>query len=375
MRVAVGLLAVAACTESTPGLAPDRDAEGSAPPDRGGVITDLDNVGTSLHALGSVWAVTSNLSDEYSPGDVEAAVVRVDPATGEVRRVIDSPGLEPRLAAAGGRVWAKLDDRLVALDPDGVEVGEISVDLSRSDDLVSAGNLIWLVVTNRNEIVMIDPETVDIVGTVPTGAFPVAPVAAFGFVWVLNLVDGTITTVDVESGAEGEPVTMFVTENPKFAIPVPGAAIGDEIWVTNIDGEIHALPASPGGADSPRRIEVDEAINSVVVHGDRAFLLPTWGTSVLVLDLGAEVVVREIPIDSIPVRALVAHGLVWVTGDGERETLTAIDPESLDVVGQVGVGTNSSTTTGPLQPFEVGEEIWVPNRGDDAFFIVHPDDL
>lgn len=104
-------------------------------------------------------------------------------------------------------------------------------------------------------------------------------------------------------------------------------------------------------------------------------LLPTWGTSVLGFNASTGTVVAEIPIDSIPVGAIVAHDLVWVTGDGLRETLTAIDPASLTVIAQFEIGTNESTTTGPRHPAVVGDEIWVPNRGDDAIFIVDAAEL
>ena len=43
---------------------------------------------------------------------------------------------------------------------------------------------------------------------------------------------------------------------------------------------------------------------------------------------------------------------------------------ALTLVEQFVVGENSSTTTGPTQPFVVENEVWIPNRGDDRLFAV-----
>ena len=124
-----------------------------------------------------------------------------------------------------------------------------------------------------------------------------------------------------------------------------------------------------------RPVAVDRSANRIVALGDRAVVLPTWGRSVLVIDLETGEQLGEIPLESIPIRGVAAGGLVWITSDGDAELLTAIDPESRSVRARFEVGANESNTNGPQQPFVVGDEVWVPNRGDGAIYIVEFDDV
>lgn len=334
------------------------------------VIEGLDSVDNSVFALGSVWAVTSNHPDEFSPGPIEASVVRIDPSTGQVAPVLDSPGIEPTFAELDGRLWVRLVDRLVALDPNGAEVESIPLTGEGPVELVAGNGWLWTVATDDDQVSVIDPSTAAVVRTIETGDFPAIPIAAFGFVWIPGLIDGTMTIVDVDAPGDLAVSSEFVTSRPKNVTAVPDGATGDELWVSNIDGQIHAISAEADDFAEVRQVIVDRPINRMVVFEDRAFLLPTWGRNVLVFDLKTDTLLAEIPIDSIPVRAVVAHDLVWVTGDGTDETLTAIDPDSLTVRGRFKAGSGESDTNGPQQPFAVDNEIWVPNRGDDAFFIV-----
>lgn len=178
-----------------------------------------------------------------------------------------------------------------------------------------------------------------------------------------------MTIVDEQHLGEAGGITEFVTLRSKNIMIVPGGSNGDEVWVSNIDEEIYAISAEACSFGEIRKLSLDRPINRIVVFDDRLFLLPTWGRSVLVLDLKTEVLLAEIPIGSIPVRALAAHDLIWVSGDGDVELLTVIDPKTLMVSDQFKVGSNSSNTNGPQQPFTVGNEVWVPNRGDNAFFV------
>lgn len=374
---AASIFAVPATTvDPDPTTNPHRpDAVVADPREASRVVEHLENVADNVLALGSVWAVTSNRSDEFSPGDVRATVVRIDPVSGRVDRVVASSGIEPHIVEAGGRLWVTMVDRVVALDPQGVEVGRVRLELGRADGLTTAGGLLWVVVNADDQLVGIDPASAEVLHTIGTGEFPVSPVSAFGSVWVPSLIDGTITIVDAAAGPEPRVVTQYVSENLESVMPITGGAHGDEVWVTNVAGEVYAVSADPDRLGRVRRVAVDRSINRVVVHGDTAFLLPTWGKSVLAVDVNTDAVLAEIPIHSIPIRALTAHDLIWVTSDGDQETLTVIDPETLTVRARFRVGSNESTTTGPRQPLSVGDEIWVPNRGDDAFFIVDVDDL
>ena len=171
---------------------------------------------------------------------------------------------------------------------------------------------------------------------------------------------GQDTTLEAE--VSSEPLTDVTA--------VPSGPLGNEVWATTIDGELVAIGAEPATLGAVRPIPLDLEVNRLVAIGDRLVLLPTWGRSVVIADLTSGRVLERLPIDSIPFRVVSDGQHAWVAGDGIRETLTRIDPLRLRIVEQFEVGTNSSTTTGPTQPFLVGADVWVPNRGDDQLVIV-----
>lgn len=371
IMIAGGFIALATVgNETTPSVG----GTSSGPRSATRVIDGLDNVENSIFALGSVWAVTSNKPDEFSTGTVEADVVRIDPSTGHVEVVLTTTGIEPTFAQLSDRLWVKLVDRLVAFNSAGSEVDALPLPPGQSRDVLGAEQRLWVVETEHDRLSVIDPDDPDAREVIATGDYPVAPLDAFGSVWVPGLIDGTMTVIDVAGPGASTSSVSFVTHRPKNVMAVAGGRNGDEIWVSNADGELHAISAEPGTLGEVRQIEIDRPINRLAVYDDRAFLLPTWGRRVLVLDLHTEEVVAEIPIDSIPVRVLAAHDLIWVTGDGIDEVLVVIDPESLALTARFNAGSGASSTNGPQQPLVVDHEIWIPNRGDDAFFIVSLDD-
>lgn len=371
--VLAAALAVAAWTGAdapriaTPSAAPSVIGGSSAAV----VIDGVPNVGSATSALGSVWVVASTAPDVFSPGELGATVYRIDPETRRVGHVLDSPGLEPVLIEAGDRMWITLADRLVVVDAGGRQQASVPLQLGRSDGLAASDGLVWLTRHDRDRLVAFDAVSSNVAAEVETGAFPVTPLIAFEHVWVPNLIDGTVTIVDV--AGERRVRTHFVTDRPKSIFAVPGAPGGNEVWVTNVDGDVFALNASNPQIGAVRQVRTDRSINRVIAIGDRVVLLPTWGTNALVVDLATEVVLAEVPLDSIPVRGVAHDGLVWVVTDGHAETLVAVDPIALEVVRRVDVGANRSNTTGPQAPIVVGREVWVPNRGDGMIVIVGVD--
>jgi len=180
-----------------------------------------------------------------------------------------------------------------------------------------------------------------------------------------------VTIVDEATLGDTTNLSVFVTSGRLSEVTaVPGGATGNEVWAINVEGELFAIGAEAATLGQLRDIPVDRAINKLVVQGDHVVLLPIGGVSVLIADLATGETLAQIPIDSIPYRGVTVGDQVWITSDGPLEALTQIDPESLAVVEQFQVGTNTSNTTGPTQPFIVGDEIWVPNRGDNAIFAV-----
>ncbi|MEM9037278.1 MAG: hypothetical protein AAGD18_21985 [Actinomycetota bacterium] len=330
---------------------------------------DLPNVDLAVTGLGAVWAVTSDLPDTFSPGDARASLIRVDPASGRTEHVLTDLTAPPAPLVLAGRVWVGLDDRVIALDADGEQVDSFGWD--RRGTVFAGPEHLWLTDFEGGAVVVVDPSTAEVVRTIATGAFPVAPIVAFGRAWVPSAIEGTVTVIDTDMTSGATSVTLELTDRPLTdVVAVPNGSRGAEVWAIDLDGVIFAIDATATSNDDIRRVEVDRAINQVVPSGDRAVLLPTWGRSVLIVDVASAGVLAELDIGSIPVRAIAAGGRVWVTTDGAAETLSLIDPMRLEVLDQRSIGVNSSNTTGPTQPVATDDEVWVPNRGDDTLYAI-----
>ena len=348
-----------------------RDDGGDA--NRVRVFDDLSNVENSVFALGSVWAVTSNLDDNYSGGEADASLILMDPATGESETLLDGLSAQPTLASLNDRVWAKLDDRVVAFDASGVEVQSLPWEVA--GEMFAGEEYVWITDFKGAQVSVIDPATARVVRTLDSDRFPIQPIFAFGHAWLPSSTDGTVTVVDEATLGETTRLSIAVSNEQLSEITaVPGGATGDEVWVANLQGELFAIGAQAETFGELRDIPVDRAINRLVPQGDRIVLLPTGGLSVLVADLATGETLAEISLDSIPFRAIAdgdsdGDGM-WIASDGPLEALTHINLRELTLVEQFQIGTNTSTTTGPTQPFVVDNEIWVPNRGDNAIFAV-----
>ena len=339
------------------------------------VIDGLDNVQNSIHALGAVWAVTSNRPDSFSRDPLDADVVRIDPTTGSADEVLASLVIEPTFSELDGMLWIALPDRVVALDAAGSVVASVPFAASPGDQVAGETHL-WVLDIARDQVSAIDPGTGSIVRTIGTGDFSFRPLSAFGHVWIPSVVEGTVTIVDEATLGDTTMVSPFVSlDQLSDLTPVPSGGSGGEVWVTTVEGELFALSALRPQDEPVRKIGVDVPINRIAVHEDRAFLLPVAGHDVIVLDVGTDEILARIPTDAIPYRALAAHDLIWIVGEGSKEILTVIDPQSLSVQATFSIGSGESPTSGPHRPIAVGDEVWIPNRGDDAFYIVEVDDL
>lgn len=194
-------------------------------PAAAGETIELDGFASTIEiAEGGVWAL------------IENAVVRIDPASGEIEDEYSVGGFSSALAVADGFVWVVADNREVSrLDPEtgeseedpvevpdafNVAVGEGSawvVSASGSVTRIDAGSLavvgdpipvrgaldvavgegaVW-VTSSRRTVTRIDPSSGEIVGApLEVGDEPVSVSIGEGAVWVANAGDGTLTRIE-----------------------------------------------------------------------------------------------------------------------------------------------------------------------------------
>lgn len=333
-------------------------------------VDGLENVDTTIFALGSIWAVTSALPDNFSPGEADASIVRIDPESLSFDAVIEGHGSQPTVTELGGVVWAKLDDRVAGFDAGGTEVATFPWDIRGS--MIAGGRFLWLTDFRESGVSVVDPTSLEVVATLETGSFPVAPIFAFGHVWIPSSIDRTLTVIDESTAGSTTNLSVAVESESQFedVTAIPDGATGDEVWLASVDGEVFGVGAGADTFGAVRTVSVDRPINRVYPAGERVLMLPISGQAVLVSDLSTGELLSEIPLDSIPVGAVIDGNRAWVSGDGTAETLSHIDLDGLTLIEQFEVGENSSNTTGPTQPFIVDDQVWVPNRGDDRLFAV-----
>lgn len=337
-------------------------------------IDGLDNVETATFALGSVWAVTSSRPDVYSQQELQTAVVRIDPASRHVQTVLDELDSAPTFSEINDTIWLNLSDRMIALDAAGTEIASVPFPGGPTSHVAGSEHL-WVVDSSAATISAVEPTSGEVIAEVSTGTAPTNPIVAFGYVWVPSIIDGTVTIIDEQTLGRTTHIQPFISSDwLTDATAVPDAGTGDEIWVADVKGHIAAITAEGDAFGDVRAVDIDTSINLVVALDEFVFLVPLFGLDVLVLDRRSERLVGRIRTRSSPFRASAANDLVWVAGDGPRETLTVIDPDTLSIQREFDIGTNESNSTGPQRPLAVGDEIWVPNRGDDAVFIVSATD-
>ncbi|MEM9651968.1 MAG: hypothetical protein AAGA65_07715 [Actinomycetota bacterium] len=337
------------------------------------MIDGLDNVAQARFALGQVWAVTSDLANNYSQGEANARIVRIDTGSGSQTLVMADLEVQPLLLESHGLLWAKLVDRIVGFDGSGAEA--VTVPWAADGELIGGDEVLWVTDFPGGRVAAIDPTRGEVREVIDTVRFPVAPITAFGHVWLPSSTDGTVGIIDEATLGRSTNRIVAVTDGrQKDVTAVPAGPTGDEVWVRDFDGGYTAISAATGRFGELRRVTFDRSINRVIPIDDRLLLLPSWGLSVLVADLATGQTLAELRLDAIPFRAVVVDGPAgreaWVSSDGGFEGLFHIDLESLEIVERFAVGENSSTTTGPTQPFLVGDEVWIPNRGDNKVFVV-----
>ena len=260
---------------------------------------------------GSVWVANA----------VARTVSRIDAETREVVATIGL-GIEPTdLAVGQGAVWVAggFDSALLRIDTaDNVvranlaireEIGPLPAGFDSGPSAVTVSDgAVWL--AHGEEVSRIDPETNDVVATVPAGGNWSGNIAAGeGAVWVVET--GVLKVRKPEGGAVNgisriDPASDSVTAT----IPVPGVGIGS------------------GGAPGP----------DIVAAGAGAVWSATWADDIVWrIDPANNRTVRTIPAGTSPGNVAVGEGAVWVENRNSG-TVARIDPFSNALAETIDVG-------------------------------------
>jgi ABC-type transport system substrate-binding protein/DNA-binding SARP family transcriptional activator len=204
-------------------------------------------------AGGSVWVAGL-------PGET---VTRIDRDTEAVTQTVRLSGASTSaIAADADAVWVAdaAADRLVRIDPATGEIrGTVEPGLRPTALAVGAGG-VWVADYGAGSVAEVDPASGQTLVTVSPGKGPVAMAVGADGVWVANALDSTVSRIDPASGA-------VVATVPVPSGPVALTAAGDSIWVASeYAGTVSEI--DPRTNTVVRRRDVGGSPTSLTVAGD-----------------------------------------------------------------------------------------------------------
>ena len=219
-----------------------------------------------------------------------------------------------------------------------------------------------------NSLAVIDPESNELVTSIPTGVRPADVAAGAGYVWVANLTDDTVTQVS--------PRERRVVSTTAPGVTVAGlAADARGVWVGDIR-RTRLVKLDPGFRPAPvvRSVPVAPgpegfgqfAWNPVAIGYGSVWAGRAYGAISRVDPRRYEVTAR-FAVGNDPSAVATGAGAVWVT-DADDNTLTRLDPASEGAV----IGT-SSVGQGPTALAVGAGAVWVANTQDDTVSSIDPD--
>lgn len=188
--------------------------------------------------FGSIWV----------PSCGAHSLVRIDPQTGKIQAEIPAgpADSEGGVTVGAGSVWLAIDKKgvLARIDPQTNKVIEKIAIPSGSFAPTFADGAVWITSTEHNLLTRVDPQSNQVVTSIPIGPQPRFLTVGAGSVWTLNQGDGTISRVDTKTNK------LVAT----IAVGIPGTggeiAFGEgSVWAT-----VFQIPMS----------RIDPATNTVV---------------------------------------------------------------------------------------------------------------
>ena len=291
---------------------------------------------------GSVAAVLTR--DGQVPTVVPNSLVTIDPGTGKVTDVIGVGRFPGKVVSGDGFLWVVNieDETLTRIAPESGRADLVGgLRLRQPAGLTSDGGRgVQVGSFETNEVVRVDPETLDVLErfTVP-GMTATFVAAGAGSLWITQPPPGF-------AGAVPSSISRISLLNnrieKRFTSPIgvlPGQiAFGEEAaWVANVgDGTVWRIDAT---TNRIKRIKVGSQPTDVAV-GFGSVWVPCLGRdAVWRLDAVTGKVEAIIPVGSESLALATGAGAVWVTNQADG-TVSRIDPGTNKVTKTIHLGFN-----------------------------------
>jgi YVTN family beta-propeller protein len=227
-------------------------------------------------------------------------------------------------------------------------------------EMVAVGEgSVWVTQINDNTVARIDPQTNNVVATIPVGRDPVGIVIARQAVWVANGSDGTVSRIDPRTNKV--VTTIHIGGSPQLL------AYGEEaIWTTNrkngtvsrIDPDTNQVIGDP--------IPVLRQPSGIAVSSGAVWVTDYEDGTVIEIDPKTnQFTGSPIHVGRGPGFAVAGDGAVWVANQTDA-TVTRIDPRTRSVVATIPVGRRASGLAIDK------DTIWVTNYADDTVSRIDP---
>jgi len=205
------------------------------------------------------------------------------------------------------------------LDSSGNILGEVRLEGSPAGLAAGAGS-VWATVTDRNEVVRIDPATHSIVDQVPVdGRSPTGVAVGGGGVWVSESGSGEVTWINPKE--TGTVKNVQVGQGPG-----PIAYGTHAAWVINTtDATLQRINSTTFAASDP--IAVGGSPSAVVVGGGWVWVADSGSGTVVKIDPGTLQVVGRFHVGNDPVGEAFGGGRLWVA-NADDGTVTRLDPST-----------------------------------------------
>jgi streptogramin lyase len=176
--------------------------------------------------------VAGLLAIAVEPGDLwvglgDGTLLRMDPASLQVRQTVLAPDRVKAIALSGDVAWTiqLRGDQLRQVDrTQGASGTDITLSGSPQAIASDAGS-IWVATSGPDEMWQIDPRTGRTVASIPLDLSPSAVVAGPDAVWVLDGVHGILERLD--------PASRALPTTVNLGRPVGGMALaGSDLWLT-----------------------------------------------------------------------------------------------------------------------------------------------
>jgi len=223
-----------------------------------GSVTDTIPVGVSPSGLaigaGSVWVTNAG----------DGTVIRINVDTNKVSQTLPAGSVPMGIAFGDGGLWVadSIGAALLRIDPASGETRSVPL-AGQPAGVAFTSQGVWVSYA-PNGVARVDPTQGSVTLTQPVGNGPTAVDAAFGSIWVSNHLDGTVMRLDPSSGEIQD--TIELGEGPNSL----GAAAGS-LWVANeFDDSITAI--DPTTDDAEPAVRVGGAPASITTDGDGLWL-------------------------------------------------------------------------------------------------------